>query len=96
MRLAQAVITSVHEEATFLSALLSCGLNFHPGHRKRLTAHFHFMAHRFTRAVPIVLLVFGLAGILLLTVPTEDIQEAPGFMVRLLSWVFLEQRLPGS
>lgn len=40
------------------------------------------MAHRFTRAVPIVLLVFGLAAILLLTVPTEDIQEAPGFMVR--------------
>eukprot|EP00066_Takifugu_rubripes_P009576 XP_003976659.1 PREDICTED: ectonucleoside triphosphate diphosphohydrolase 2 [Takifugu rubripes] len=37
------------------------------------------MAHCFTRAVPIVLLVFGLAAILLLTVPTEDIQEAPGF-----------------
>lgn len=40
------------------------------------------MAHRFTRAVPIVLLVFGLAAILLLTVPTEDVQEAPGFRVR--------------
>lgn len=32
--------------------------------------------------VPIALLVFGLVAILLLTVPTEDVQEAPGFMVR--------------
>ncbi|XP_059213430.1 ectonucleoside triphosphate diphosphohydrolase 2-like [Centropristis striata] len=30
--------------------------------------------------VPIALLVFGLVAILLLTVPTEDVQEAPGFM----------------
>ncbi|CAK6965097.1 ectonucleoside triphosphate diphosphohydrolase 2 [Scomber scombrus] len=30
--------------------------------------------------VPIALLVFGLVAILLLTVPTEDIKEAPGFM----------------
>lgn len=30
--------------------------------------------------VPIALLVFGLAAILLLTIPTEDVQEAPGFM----------------
>lgn len=32
--------------------------------------------------VPIALLVFGLVAILLLTVPTEDVKEAPGFMVR--------------
>lgn len=32
--------------------------------------------------VPIALLVLGLVAILLLTVPTEDVQEAPGFMVR--------------
>nr|XP_046231926.1 ectonucleoside triphosphate diphosphohydrolase 2 [Scatophagus argus] len=30
--------------------------------------------------VPIALLVFGLVAILLLTIPTEDIQEPPGFM----------------
>lgn len=30
--------------------------------------------------VPIALLVFGFVAILLLTIPTEDIQEAPGFM----------------
>ncbi|KAM8744333.1 ectonucleoside triphosphate diphosphohydrolase 2 [Acanthopagrus schlegelii] len=30
--------------------------------------------------VPIALLVLGLVAILLLTVPTEDVQEAPGFM----------------
>lgn len=30
--------------------------------------------------VPIALLVFGLAAILLLTIPAEDVQEAPGFM----------------
>ncbi|TKS84198.1 Ectonucleoside triphosphate diphosphohydrolase 2 [Collichthys lucidus] len=30
--------------------------------------------------VPIALLVFGLVAILLLTVPIEDVQEAPGFM----------------
>lgn len=30
--------------------------------------------------VPIALLVFGLVAILLLTIPTEDVQEAPGFM----------------
>ncbi|KAE8284848.1 Ectonucleoside triphosphate diphosphohydrolase 2 [Larimichthys crocea] len=35
------------------------------------------MAHSI---VPIALLVFGLVAILLLTVPTEDVQEAPGFM----------------
>lgn len=82
MKHTQAAITSVHGEATFLPALLSPGLNFHRGHREGLAAHFHFMAHRFARAVPIVLLVFGLAAILLLTVPTEDVQGAPGFMVR--------------
>ncbi|XP_040915551.1 ectonucleoside triphosphate diphosphohydrolase 2 [Toxotes jaculatrix] len=39
------------------------------------------MAQRSARAaVPIALLVFGLVAILLLTVPTEDVQEAPGFM----------------
>ncbi|XP_020491695.2 ectonucleoside triphosphate diphosphohydrolase 2 [Labrus bergylta] len=31
-------------------------------------------------AVPIALLLFGLVAILLLTIPTQDIQEAPGFM----------------
>ncbi|XP_074546627.1 ectonucleoside triphosphate diphosphohydrolase 2-like [Halichoeres trimaculatus] len=31
-------------------------------------------------AVPIVLLLFGLVALLLLTIPTQDIQEAPGFM----------------
>ncbi|XP_068430993.1 ectonucleoside triphosphate diphosphohydrolase 2 [Clinocottus analis] len=31
-------------------------------------------------AVPIALLVFGLVSILLLTVPTEDVRDAPGFM----------------
>ncbi|XP_026152358.1 ectonucleoside triphosphate diphosphohydrolase 2 [Mastacembelus armatus] len=30
--------------------------------------------------VPVALLLFGLVAILLLTVPTEDVQEAPGFM----------------
>ncbi|XP_045923206.1 ectonucleoside triphosphate diphosphohydrolase 2 [Micropterus dolomieu] len=30
--------------------------------------------------VPVALLVFGLVAILLLTIPTEDVQEAPGFM----------------
>ncbi|XP_029301274.1 ectonucleoside triphosphate diphosphohydrolase 2 [Cottoperca gobio] len=30
--------------------------------------------------VPIALLVFGLVAILLLTIPTKDVQEAPGFM----------------
>ncbi|KAF3702275.1 Ectonucleoside triphosphate diphosphohydrolase 2 [Channa argus] len=30
--------------------------------------------------VPTALLVFGLVAILLLTIPTEDVQEAPGFM----------------
>ncbi|XP_075935777.1 ectonucleoside triphosphate diphosphohydrolase 2 [Anarhichas minor] len=30
--------------------------------------------------VPIALLVFGLVAILLLTIPTEDVREAPGFM----------------
>ncbi|XP_042365209.1 ectonucleoside triphosphate diphosphohydrolase 2 [Plectropomus leopardus] len=30
--------------------------------------------------VPIALLVFGLVAILLLTIPTQDVQEAPGFM----------------
>ncbi|XP_026196352.1 ectonucleoside triphosphate diphosphohydrolase 2 [Anabas testudineus] len=30
--------------------------------------------------VPIALLVFGLVAILLLTIPVEDVQEAPGFM----------------
>lgn len=76
----QAVITSVQGEATSLPALVS-RLKF-PSWPQRLTAHFPFMAHCSTRAVPIVLLVFGLAAILLLTVPTEDIQEAPGFRVR--------------
>lgn len=41
------------------------------------------MAQRFAHpVVPIALLVFGLVAILLLTIPAEDIQEAPGFMVR--------------
>uniref|UniRef100_UPI0037E90DBD ectonucleoside triphosphate diphosphohydrolase 2 n=1 Tax=Semicossyphus pulcher TaxID=241346 RepID=UPI0037E90DBD len=31
-------------------------------------------------AVPIALLLFGLVAILLLTIPTQDVQEAPGFM----------------
>ncbi|XP_070706875.1 ectonucleoside triphosphate diphosphohydrolase 2 [Pempheris klunzingeri] len=31
-------------------------------------------------AVPIALLLFGLVAMLLLTVPTQDVQEAPGFM----------------
>lgn len=31
-------------------------------------------------AVPVALLLFGLVAILLLTVPTEDVREAPGFM----------------
>ncbi|XP_078127577.1 ectonucleoside triphosphate diphosphohydrolase 2 isoform X2 [Sander vitreus] len=31
-------------------------------------------------AAPIALLLFGLVAILLLTIPTEDVQEAPGFM----------------
>ncbi|XP_035523365.1 ectonucleoside triphosphate diphosphohydrolase 2 [Morone saxatilis] len=35
------------------------------------------MAHP---VVPIALLVFGLVAILLLTIPTEDVREAPGFM----------------
>ncbi|KAM3599181.1 uncharacterized protein V6R79_001438 [Siganus canaliculatus] len=39
------------------------------------------MAQRSVRpVVPIVLLVFGLVGILLLTIRTEDVQLAPGFM----------------
>ncbi|KAJ4926558.1 hypothetical protein JOQ06_008731, partial [Pogonophryne albipinna] len=39
------------------------------------------MAHRSAHpAVPIALLVFGLVAILLLTIPTEDVQEPPGFM----------------
>uniref|UniRef100_H3CHH8 Ectonucleoside triphosphate diphosphohydrolase 2 n=1 Tax=Tetraodon nigroviridis TaxID=99883 RepID=H3CHH8_TETNG len=39
------------------------------------------MAHRFTHAVLVVLLVFALLlTVLLLTVPTEDIHGAPGFM----------------
>ncbi|XP_068191079.1 ectonucleoside triphosphate diphosphohydrolase 2 [Antennarius striatus] len=39
------------------------------------------MAQRFSHAVvPIALLVFGLVSILLLTVPTQDLHEAPGFM----------------
>ncbi|XP_068608886.1 ectonucleoside triphosphate diphosphohydrolase 2 [Brachionichthys hirsutus] len=39
------------------------------------------MAPRFSHSVvPIGLLVFGLVSILLLTVPTEDVQQAPGFM----------------
>lgn len=40
------------------------------------------MAQRSAHVVPIALLVFGLVAILLLTIPTEDVQEAPGFMVR--------------
>lgn len=40
------------------------------------------MAHRSVHpVVPIALLASGLAAILLLTILTEDIQEAPGFMV---------------
>ncbi|XP_032395462.1 ectonucleoside triphosphate diphosphohydrolase 2 [Etheostoma spectabile] len=31
-------------------------------------------------AAPIALLLFGLVAILLLTIPTQDVQEAPGFM----------------
>ncbi|XP_071774876.1 ectonucleoside triphosphate diphosphohydrolase 2 [Centroberyx gerrardi] len=39
------------------------------------------MAHRSAHPlVPVALLVFGLAAILLLTITTEDIKEAPGFM----------------
>ncbi|XP_029920740.1 ectonucleoside triphosphate diphosphohydrolase 2-like [Myripristis murdjan] len=39
------------------------------------------MAHRSAHHVaPVALLVFGLIAILLLTIPTEDIKEAPGFM----------------
>lgn len=45
-------------------------------------------------AVPIALLLLGLVAVLLLTVPTEDIQETPGFMVRSARWVFLDPGLP--
>ncbi|XP_072228152.1 ectonucleoside triphosphate diphosphohydrolase 2 isoform X1 [Leuresthes tenuis] len=38
------------------------------------------MAHRSALYAPFALLVFGLVGILLLTIPTKDVQEAPGFM----------------
>lgn len=58
--------------------------NFQQAQQRR-AAHltFHFMAQRSAHpVVPIALLVFGLVAILLLTVPTEDIKEAPGFMVR--------------
>lgn len=40
------------------------------------------MAQRCAHLVPVALLVFGLAGILLLTIPTEDVREEPELRVR--------------
>lgn len=40
------------------------------------------MAQRSAHLVPIALLVFGLAGILLLTISTENVQEEPELRVR--------------
>uniref|UniRef100_A0A3Q0SUJ2 Ectonucleoside triphosphate diphosphohydrolase 2 n=1 Tax=Amphilophus citrinellus TaxID=61819 RepID=A0A3Q0SUJ2_AMPCI len=37
-----------------------------------------FMAQRAAHLVPVAVLVFGLVGILLLTIPTKDVQEEPG------------------
>lgn len=53
------------------------------------------MAHRSAHpVVPIALLVSGLAALLLLTVPAEDIEQPPGFMVG--SRVFLDQSAGGA
>lgn len=74
----RAAITSVWREA--IGHFLPSPLSQRPQGRSSTP---HFMAHRFTHpVVPVALLVSGLAAILLLTVTTEDIHEAPGFMVR--------------
>ncbi|XP_037609743.1 ectonucleoside triphosphate diphosphohydrolase 2 isoform X1 [Sebastes umbrosus] len=55
--------------------------NINPGSAQTLLRLSGFMAQRSAHhIVPILLLVFGLVAILLLTIPTEDVLEAPGFM----------------
>ncbi len=89
MNYRRAVITPGQREAIShfsLSAVIK-PLKFLPGAEQSRTSRFHFMAQRSAHAVvPIALLVFGLVAILLLTIPTEDVQEAPEFMVRSVPW----------